>query len=111
MLSGKCVGEDEFGNRYFEARKVPKTGRRKRWVMYKGMAEPTKVPAHWHGWLHYTHENPPVTGRAPHLYAWQKPHLPNVTGTAYRYVPKGSLQRNEPRTRNEADYVSWSPED
>lgn len=111
MLRGKCVGEDEFGNRYFEARREPKAAeRRKRWVVYNGMAEPSKVPAHWHGWLHYTHEKPPVTGENPNKYTWQKGHLPNLTGTKYKYVPKGNLQRGEARTRNTADYVPWTPE-
>lgn len=111
LLHGKCVGEDEHGNRYFEARKSPKAHiRRKRWVVYKGIVEPTKVPSHWHGWLHHTHEKPPVTGENPNKYDWQKGHLPNLTGTAYRYLPRGHMQRKEARTQNSADYTPWTPE-
>ena len=38
--NGQFVGEDIFGNRYFR----DKTGRR-RWVLYKTIAEPSQVPA------------------------------------------------------------------
>lgn len=38
------VGEDDFGNRYFEDRKATVGGRHKRYVIYRGLAEPSKVP-------------------------------------------------------------------
>lgn len=43
-----AVGTDEYGNRYFEERKPSLEGRRRRYVMYHGLAEPSKVPADWH---------------------------------------------------------------
>src|SRR5581483_10903586 len=48
-LSGRLVGSDEFGNRYYES----KTGQR-RWVIYAGTVDASLVPADWHGWLHHT---------------------------------------------------------
>ena len=30
--------------------------RRKRWVIYNGVVEASRVPADWHGWLHYTND-------------------------------------------------------
>ena len=50
------VGEDDWGNRYFEEKKEgPKDstlpGRKRRYVIYNGPAEPTRVSADWHGWL------------------------------------------------------------
>jgi NADH:ubiquinone oxidoreductase subunit len=110
-LHGQFVGRDEFGNQYFTARKVPKKGfRRKRWVIYNGQPEPSKVPPHWHGWLHYTVENPPVEGTAMQKYKWQKQHLPNLTGTDHRYLPKGHVMRGAKRAKNTSDYVAWKPE-
>ena len=47
--SGRKVGEDGFGNRYFQT----KDGKR-RWVIYAGTVEASRVPPEWHGWLHHT---------------------------------------------------------
>ncbi len=49
------VGEDAYGNRYYEAKKIidGDADRRRRWVAYRGYAEASKVPAEWHGWLHH----------------------------------------------------------
>lgn len=109
-LKGQYVGKDEFGNKYYHARKIPATGRRKRWVIYEGMVEPSKVPPHWHGWLHYTTEAAPVEGVPVLKYDWQKPHLPNATGTSERYLPQGHLLNNTPRAASSADIVAWKPE-
>ena len=59
------VGEDDWGNRYFEEKKEgPKDstlpGRKRRYVIYNGPAEPTRVSADWHGWLHHTFDKPPT---------------------------------------------------
>lgn len=106
-LKGKQVGTDVFGNRYFEERGRVKGRRRKRWVMFNGSAEPSKVPPEWHGWLHHTLENPLPQKQ---LYAWQKPHMPNLTGTTGRYLPKGHLLKGGERAATRADYTAWKPE-
>ena len=73
-LSGRAVGADAFGNRYFTEKRLRKSGRTRRWVVYAGAAEASSVPAEWHCWLHYTTDAPlSELGRKP----WQKPHLPN----------------------------------
>ena len=105
---GKHVGTDEFGNRYFMEKKEPKAGRRKRWVMYKGKAEASKVPPHWHGWLHYTTDALPESGK-PVQYEWQKEHLPNLTGTTGAYMPPGHLLKGGVRDKTTADYQPWTP--
>lgn len=110
LLHGQYVGRDEFGNRYFQQRKPAKNRRRKRWVMYQGMAEPTKVPPSWHGWLHHTVEQPPIDGQNVKKYKWQKSHLPNLTGTDGRYLPAGHVMRGAERAPATADYVAWKPE-
>ncbi|MDO5529410.1 MAG: NADH:ubiquinone oxidoreductase subunit NDUFA12 [Paracoccus sp. (in: a-proteobacteria)] len=99
--NGTKVGEDDQGNSYYESA----NGRR--WVIYNGESEASRVPAEWHGWLHHTFREPPTT--APfHRRAWELPHRPNMTGTPGAYYPKGSLYRADPQAQS--DYDAWRPE-
>lgn len=107
-MQGRFIGRDEFGNRYYEARRAGKGERHRRWVIYNGMPEPSKVPAHWHGWLHYTLAAPIL--EAAHKYHWQKPHQPNLTGTQGRYLPAGHISKGGVRAAASADYKPWTPE-
>ena len=106
------VGEDAYGNRYFEAKSIidGDADRRRRYVIYRGYAEASKVPAEWHGWLHHTFAEPPTI--APFkIKAWEKDHLPNLTGTVYAWRPKGSILRRGERARAVGDYQAWTPGD
>jgi len=105
---GQLVGSDQFGNRYYTVKELPEYGRAKRWVLYKGLAEPSKVPPEWHGWLHHTFDEPPDERQIPH-YQWMKPHLPNLTGTKGAYVPPGHLLRGGKRSPTTSDYEAWKP--
>ena len=51
----------------------------KRWVMFNGEIEASKIPPHWHAWLHKSIDEPPLN--YSHKYSWQKDHKPNMTGT------------------------------
>jgi NADH:ubiquinone oxidoreductase subunit len=105
-LHGRPVGKDADGNRYFTEKRARANGRTKRWVVYAGAAEATAVPPEWHAWLHYTVDAPlPDTGRKP----WQKPHLPNLTGTAASYRPPGHDYRGGVRAAATGDYEAWEP--
>jgi NADH:ubiquinone oxidoreductase subunit len=107
----KPVGEDAFGNRYYEATKIidGDAGRRRRWVIYKGYADASKVPAEWHGWLHHTFDERPT--EAPlRRRSWEKDHVPNLTGTPFAYKPKGSIARGGERAAATGDYQAWKPE-
>ncbi|HIP23091.1 MAG TPA: NADH:ubiquinone oxidoreductase subunit NDUFA12 [Rhodobacteraceae bacterium] len=96
---GQFVGKDDLGNKYYE------NGAR-RWVIYNGPIEGSRVPAAWHGWLHHTFDNRPGNNPLPE-HSWQKPSAPNPTGTPQAYHPKGSLVTGgEAR----ADYEAWQPE-
>ena len=64
-LRGELVGTDDQGNRYFQDKRVTAGRRRKRWVIYQGEPEASRVPPDWHGWLHYTTNTPPPTGVSP----------------------------------------------
>ena len=82
---GELVGKDEQGNRYYRTNggKIdPTLGFERRWVIYNGYAEATRVPPSWHGWLHHTVDVPP-TEEAYTPREWEKPHVPNMTGTPF----------------------------
>jgi NADH:ubiquinone oxidoreductase subunit len=108
-ISCNQVGSDEFGNKYFEAKKA-KNSVKRRYVVYNGIAEPSKVPAHWHGWLHYTNDTLPDNS---HNHSWQKIHLPNLTGTKFAHFPYGnkSVENSGEISRNKvsSDYQPWQP--
>ena len=105
---GEFVGTDQFGNRYYREKR-PLPGRHgRRWVLYKGKAEASMVPAEWHGWLHYMLDAP-QTGPEIRRWPWQKDHLPNLTGTSGAYRPAGHLLRGGRRTRAAGDYQPWRP--
>ncbi len=109
FFKGRQIGSDPFGNRYFEARSErTATGHKKRWVMYQGAAEPTKVPPAWHGWLHYSTDILPDE-KSSLPYTWSKEPLPNLTGTGLAYVPPGHVNRGAKRAGTVGDYQAWKP--
>ncbi|MBK8908162.1 MAG: NADH:ubiquinone oxidoreductase subunit NDUFA12, partial [Rhodospirillales bacterium] len=87
-LRGRHVGTDAFGNRYYQgkSRNLDRYGRERRWVVFKGDVEASKVPPEWHAWLHQIAESP-LTETVARRWPWQKQHLPNLSGTAYAYRP------------------------
>lgn len=99
---GQKVGEDKQGNIFYQT----KDGKR-RWVMFNGEAEASRIDADWHGWLHHTWKEPPTERPLTHR-KWEKPHLENLTGTALAYAPKGSIRQVDPMERK--DYEAWNPE-
>lgn len=110
---GRFVGSDEFGNKYYEQKKGvgPRgpLGRLRRWVTYEDLADPSKVPPDWHGWLHYTVDLPPTeVPYRPRL--WQKPHCMNMTGTPRAYRPPGSIAGPGKRPKATGDYKPWRPD-
>jgi NADH:ubiquinone oxidoreductase subunit len=102
--NGVKVGEDEQGNVYYVSREGDR-----RWVLYNGEAEASRVSPDWHGWLHHTYDAPPTTAPLPKK-PWEKPHQPNLTGTAAAYLPPGSAARPGRAPRTEGDYEAWTPD-
>jgi NADH:ubiquinone oxidoreductase subunit len=80
---GVKVGEDGEGNVFYQS----KDGAR-RWVIYNGESEASRVSPEWHGWLHHTWDTAPTEALA--------------------YAPPGSIRRPEPVARS--DYEAWQPE-
>ncbi len=108
---GVRIGQDSLGNTYYEARDTKDSydGRKRRWVIYSGYAEASKVPAEWHGWLHYTFDLPP-TEDPLHRQSWEKDHEPNLTGTTSAWRPAGSISKAGERPHATGDYQAWKPE-
>lgn len=108
LKRGEKIGEDDQGNIYYRAK--PRKGYKldRRWVMYEGEAEASKVPPEWHGWLHHqTNDVPSNEGfRRP----WQKPHQQNMTGTNQAYRPPGHILEGGQRDKATGDYEAWKPE-
>ncbi|MDJ0859890.1 MAG: NADH:ubiquinone oxidoreductase subunit NDUFA12 [Dinoroseobacter sp.] len=100
--NGIKVGEDASGNVFYQS----KDGKR-RWVIYNGEVEASRVSPEWHGWLHHTWEDPPSEKPLPRK-TWEKPHEENLTGTPLAYAPAGSLRRAKPK--EQSDYEAWQPE-
>jgi len=109
-MYGVAAGQDEFGNRYYHERATPKGVRQKRWVIYAGEPEASKVPPDWHIWLHHT-ANAPIPKDSPLRKTWQQNHKQNMTGTAEAYLPPGHTLEGGKRAKATGDYQAWSPEE
>ena len=101
---GVAVGDDEQGNKYYRERKGPR-----RWVIYNGDIDASRIAPEWHRWLHYTSDEPPTEKPLP-TKPWEKEHQPNLTGTAQAYFPPGSLNEAGIRSPATGDYEAWKPE-
>ena len=99
LFTGKFVGRDQFGNKYYSNSK----GRR--WVIYKNNIESSKIPPEWHSWIHFLVLNKPSDNSKK--FSWQKQHEENLTGTKKAYKPEGSLASN--LKTNMKKYETWKP--
>lgn len=108
-LRGKArVGEDALGNVYYEGGRDT-AGNPRRWVIYEGSNDASRVAPEWFSWLH--HQVDDVPGRAlPAPRAWQKEALPNMTGTSRAYRPQGALEKGGRRAAATGDYEAWTPD-
>jgi len=103
---GRLVGIDQQGNRYYVERRPRPGSRARRWVIYRGAPEASKVPPEWHSWLHYTTEA--ALAPSPEK-PWVAPHMANPTGSDAAWVPPGHDFRGGQRSRATGDYEAWRP--
>jgi NADH:ubiquinone oxidoreductase subunit len=101
---GQRVGEDSEGNVYYQT-----ADGKRRWVIYNGVSEASRVSADWHGWLHHTFDELPTVAPLA-VKPWEKSHRPNLTGTQGAYLPPGSIETPAVRARATGDYEAWRPE-
>ncbi len=111
-FNGEHVGTDAQGNKYYRAKKggvKDTSGRERRWVIYNGANDASRVPSEWHGWLHHSYDALPESHLAPPK-IWETDYSPNATGTAAAYRPQGALERGGRRARATGDYEAWTPD-
>lgn len=107
--TGARVGSDTLGNVYFEGSTLTPGGYKRRWVIYEGANDASRVPPEWHGWLHHTVDALPDASLPPPR-IWEKPPAPNLTGTRAAYRPAGALEAGGRRAAATGDYEAWSPD-
>ncbi|MBW6527683.1 NADH:ubiquinone oxidoreductase subunit NDUFA12 [Sphingomonas sp. RHCKR7] len=108
-LRGKRqVGEDSLGNTYWEGGRDT-AGNPRRWVIYVGANDASRVPPEWFSWLHHQVDGTPDQNLPPPR-QWEKPAVANLTGTALAYRPKGALEKGGHRASATGDYEAWSPD-
>ncbi|CAA9532369.1 MAG: NADH:ubiquinone oxidoreductase 17.2 kD subunit [uncultured Sphingosinicella sp.] len=101
---GNKVGTDSYGNVYYQAKKGDR-----RWVIYNGPNDASRIPPDWYGWIHHQIEGLPDEALPP-VRKFHKPPNPNRTGTAEAYRPSGALERGGQRAAASGDYEAWTPE-
>ena len=99
LFTGKFVGADEFGNKYYSNKKG------KRWVIYDNKVESSKIPPEWHLWIHFLKKDKP--GHNINKFSWQKKHVENLTGTDKSHKPEGSLTSDSKKDMKK--YETWKP--
>jgi NADH:ubiquinone oxidoreductase subunit len=103
-LSGVKVGSDQYGNIYYRAKKGDR-----RWVIYNGANDASRIPPDWYSWIHKQIDGPPDESLPPPP-KFLKEATPNLTGTALAYRPSGALERGANRAAASGDYEAWTPE-
>lgn len=108
---GEFVGQDEFGNTYYQTKggKVDAAlGVVRRWVVYNGEADGSRVPSGWRGWMNHTVDTPPSL-ESYVAKEWEQPYQPNLTGTPLAWRPQGSTLGKGVRAQAAGDYKAWRP--
>lgn len=91
------AGKDIFGNEYYTKPSKNHTYNEKRFCLYNGINETSKVPAMWHAWLHYLSRTIPKENMDLNT------HIPNLTGTKLKHHPKTISPTSQ------KEYIPWSP--
>jgi NADH:ubiquinone oxidoreductase subunit len=107
-LHGERVGDDSLGNVYYTGG-ARTDGSPRRWVMYAGANDTSRIPAEWHSWLHGQIDDVPDKSLPPPR-RWELESTPNLTGTDAAYLPSGALAAGGHRAAATGDYQAWSPD-
>jgi NADH:ubiquinone oxidoreductase subunit len=104
-MHGEEVGRDPLGNVYFRDKKNPA----RRWVIYSGSNDGSRVPPDWQLWLRGTIGDVPDKALPP-VRKFQRAPEPNLTGTMAAFRPDGALGSGKVRPASTGDYEPWIPE-
>ena len=102
---GREVGRDEAGNVYFQHKDDP----RRRWVIYQGANDSSRVPPGWNAWLRGTIDELPDKA-LPERRSFELSPEPNLTGSDQAWRPSGSLKAQGMRPATTGDYSAWTPD-
>ena len=104
LLKGKKIGEDYFGNSYYESK-----DKKHRWCIYSNESEASKISPEWNSWLRFiSHTSPKPNEKT---YKWQKLFIGNLTGldTAYKPGIIKVTEKKEELDNYQSDYKAWNP--
>uniref|UniRef100_A0A336MVB2 NADH dehydrogenase [ubiquinone] 1 alpha subcomplex subunit 12 n=1 Tax=Culicoides sonorensis TaxID=179676 RepID=A0A336MVB2_CULSO len=89
VKTGRLVGTDKYGNKYYED--PANFYGRNRWVEYAPHFhmeyDGSQIPADWFGWMHYKTDLPPNRDGNRPQYSWMADHSQNLSGTKDAYYP------------------------
>ena len=98
-FNGRLVAEDQYKNRYYSNKNDSR-----RWVVYYGEIDASKVTPEWNNWLRFTSTEKP--GNVAQC-DWQIEHKQNQTGTSNSYSPQTIFDKTN--LKKKIDYDKWSP--
>ncbi|CAG9318832.1 unnamed protein product [Blepharisma stoltei] len=119
----KCVGQDSYGNRYYEDFHGDDCNESfvcQRWVEYADRHDMwqtgRKVPAEWHAWLHRINDDVPSPDNSNyHHPIYKRKHLPNQSGLPGATVPLGDGRHEYAKQFQtyikSRIYTSWEPQE
>ncbi len=105
FLKGKKVGEDYFGNFYYESK-----DKKSRWCIYSNESEASKISPEWNSWLRFISVASPKDNETN--YKWQKLFDGNLTGLDSAYKPSAVKNSGSEHDLDsyQSDYKAWKPE-
>ena len=105
FFKGKKVGEDYFGNFYYESK-----DKKNRWCIYSNESEASRISPEWNSWLRFISNTCPKDNDV--TYSWQKLFDGNLTGLDSAYKPDVIRTRvsKEGLDNYQSDYKAWKPE-
>ncbi|HYJ29709.1 MAG TPA: NADH:ubiquinone oxidoreductase subunit NDUFA12 [Allosphingosinicella sp.] len=101
---GSKVGSDPLGNVYYRSKKGDR-----RWVIYNGSNDASRIPPDWYAWMHRMIDGVPDEALPP-APKFHKAATANLTGTPQAYRPAGALERGGRRAAASGDYEAWTPD-
>ena len=104
-FNGKKVGEDYFGNFYYESK-----DKKNRWCIYSSESDASKISPEWNSWLRFISVASPKDNNTSH--EWQKLFNGNLTGLDSAYKPRilRTSGSEEDLDSYQSDYKAWKPE-
>ena len=100
---------DEIGNLYYSNNVNYNDLNAKRWVIFNGEIEASKIPPHWHAWLHKSIDIPPLNYSNINIHG-KKIMKKMLTGTDKTLIIQILiLYQKTINLMHTSDYETWNP--